>query len=146
MEKIKIKKLSDLATVPTKGSEKAAGWDLYAALEQPVQIYPGETKKISTDIAVEPPEGYFGAIFPRSGLATKQGLRLANSTGICDEDYRGAYIIPLHNDSDYIRTINPKERIAQVVFLPYYASEIQVVAELSNTDRGANGFGSTGTR
>ena len=142
--KINIKKLTDTAMTPTRGSEYAAGYDLYADIQEAVVIKPHETAKIGTGLAVEIPDGYFGAIFARSGLATKQGLRPANCTGVCDSDYRGEYIVAVHNDSDVEQTINPKDRIAQLVVMPYPAVEFNEVDELDETERGAGGFGSTG--
>jgi len=141
---IKFKKLSDNAIEPTRGSAAAAGWDLYAACEKPVTIKPHEVAKISTDLSFELPPNTFAGIFPRSGLATKQGLRLANCTGICDADYRGPYIVALYNDSDEERTVTQGDRIAQMILLPFYPMELQEVEELSDTKRGEGGFGSTG--
>lgn len=142
--KIEIKKLNENAVIPTRGSEQAAGYDLYAATDKPITIAPHETAKIGTGLAIAVPDGYFGAIFARSGLAAKQGLRPANCVGVADSDYRGEYIVALHNDTDYERTIAPKERIAQLVVMPYLAVEFDEVEELSETARGAGGFGSTG--
>ena len=139
---MKIKLLSDKATIPTRGSEEAAGWDLYAA--ESVIILPHTTAKISTDIAIEIPAGYFGAVFARSGLATKQGLRPANCVGVIDSDYRGPIIVALHNDSNETRFVSGGDRIAQLVFIPYSSWDWEVVDELSNTDRNTSGFGSTG--
>ena len=145
METIKIKKLSENAIIPTRGSEYAAGYDLYACTNSPIIITPHETIKVGTGLAIEIPEGYFGAIFARSGLATKQGLRPANCVGVCDSDYRGEYIVALHNDTDIPQTINPMERIAQLVIMPFLEIEFNEVNELENTKRGDGGFGSTGT-
>lgn len=142
--KIKIKRLRDTATIPTRGSEQAAGYDLYADVQEPVVIKSHQTVKVGTGLAFEIPEGYFGAIFARSGLATKQSLRPANCVGVCDSDYRGEYIVPLHNDSDEEKVIQPKDRIAQLVVMPYLAVEFDEVEELDETERGAGGFGSTG--
>lgn len=143
---IKVKKLFNDAEVPTYGSVLSAGMDLYAHLgeHEMLLIGPHETVKVGTGIAIEPPVGYFGAVFARSGLATKQGLRPANCVGVCDWDYRGEYIVALHNDSEEEREIHNGDRIAQLVFLPYIAGEIKVVDDLSLTDRGDGGFGSTG--
>lgn len=142
--KIQIKKLKDNAVIPTRGSMEAAGYDLYAAIDEPVTIPPHETVKIGTGLAIAVPQGYFGAIFARSGLAAKQGLRPANCVGVADSDYRGEYIVALHNDTDEKRIIEPGERIAQLVVMPYLAVEFDEVEELSETERGAGGFGSTG--
>lgn len=142
--KIEIKKLNENAVIPTRGSEQAAGYDLYAATTEAITIKPHETVKIGTGLAIAVPDGYFGAIFARSGLAAKQGLRPANCVGVADSDYRGEYIVALHNDTDQERTIEPKERIAQLVVMPYLAVEFEEKDELSETQRGAGGFGSTG--
>lgn len=141
---IKFKKLSDLAITPTKGSVAAAGYDLYAAIKENVTIPAHGTEKISTEIALELPEGTFGAIFARSGLATKQGLRPANCVGVVDSDYRGSVIVALHNDTDTEKVVEPKERIAQLVVMPYVSFDLKEVDDLSETERGNGGFGSTG--
>lgn len=142
---VKIKKLTDTAKIPTRGSEYAAGYDLYADITAAVIIKPHETAKIGTGLSVEIPDGYFGAVFARSGLASKQGLRPANCVGVCDSDYRGEYIVALHNDSEEERIVNPADRIAQLVVMPYLAVGFKEVDELSDTKRGVGGFGSTGT-
>ena len=142
--KIEIKKLNENAVIPTRGSQQAAGYDLYAATTEPITIKPHETVKVGTGLAIAVPDGYFGAIFARSGLAAKQGLRPANCVGVADSDYRGEYIVALHNDTDTERTIEPKERIAQLVVMPYLAVEFEEVDTLSETERGEGGFGSTG--
>lgn len=142
--KIKIKKLTDTAKTPTRGSEYAAGYDLYADVKENVQIKPHETVKIGTGLAMEIPDGYFGAIFARSGLAAKEGLRPANCVGVCDSDYRGEYIVAIHNDSEETRTITAGERIAQLVVMPYLPVTFDEVSELTDTNRGEGGFGSTG--
>ena len=143
---IKIKKLFDDTIIPTYGSAMAAGMDLYAHLgeNELLIIAPHETVKVGTGIAVEPPAGYFGAVFARSGLATKQGLRPSNCVGVCDWDYRGEYIVALHNDSEEPREVRNGDRIAQLVFLPYITGNITVVDDLSLTERGDGGFGSSG--
>ena len=142
--KIEIKKLNENAVIPTRGSQQAAGYDLYAATTEPITIKPHETVKVGTGLAIAVPDGYFGAIFARSGLAAKQGLRPANCVGVADSDYRGEYIVALHNDTDMERTIEPKERIAQLVVMPYLAVEFEEVDTLGETERGSGGFGSTG--
>ena len=144
MEEINVKKLNNLARIPTRGSEYAAGYDLYAAIENNIFIYPHSTVKIGTGLAFELPEGTFAAIFARSGLATKQGLRPANCVGICDSDYRGEYIVAIHNDSDQVQYIEPGERIAQMILLPFYSMNFNEVNELSETNRGEGGFGDSG--
>lgn len=147
---IKIKKLTDTAQIPTRGSEYAAGYDLYADMSDfmtnGTTLQPHTTVKIGTGIAIEIPEGYFGGIFPRSGLSTKKGLRPANTPGCIDADYRGEIIVALHNDSDQIQIIEKGERIAQLVVIPFLPVEFEEVKELSDTDRGSGGFGSTGTK
>ena len=143
---IKLKKLSDTAKIPTRGSEYAAGYDLYADIAEDVTIQPHTTAKIGTGLSIEIPDGYFGAVFARSGLASKQGLRPANCVGVCDSDYRGEYIVALHNDSETERVVNPGDRIAQLVIMPYLAVDFTEVSSLSDTQRGAGGFGSTGAR
>lgn len=142
--KVPMKKLKENAIVPTNGSEKAAGYDLYACLKDVVRISAGETAKIGTGIAVAIPDGYFGAIFARSGLATKEGLRPANCVGVVDSDYRGEVIVVLHNDSGCERTVHNGDRIAQLVLIPYLPIDLYEVDELDETERGTGGFGSTG--
>ena len=143
---IKIKKLNENAIVPTRGSEQAAGYDLYACIPERVLINPHKTVKIGTGLSMEIPEGYFGAIFARSGLAAKRGIRPSNCVGVCDSDYRGEYIVALHNDTDGIKMIEPNERIAQLVVIPYLSVDFKEIDELSDTERGKGGFGSTGTK
>jgi dUTP pyrophosphatase len=142
--KIQIKKLKEDARLPSRGSSAAAGYDLYACPDGDVTIAPHTTQKIGTGLAVAVPEGYFGAVFARSGLAAKEGLRPANCVGVCDADYRGEYIVALHNDTDMPRTIKCGDRIAQLVILPFLPAEFDEVDELDETARGAGGFGSTG--
>ena len=146
MNFIKVKKLNENAQLPTQGSEWSAGWDLYACIDEPVCIHPSCTVKIGTGLSFELPEYTFGGIFPRSGLATKRGLRPANTPGVCDSDYRGEYIVALHNDSESIQWVEPGERIAQLIVLPYVPVQFSLVDTLSDTERGAGGFGSTGTK
>lgn len=144
---IKVKKLNEKAILPTRGSEYAAGYDLYALInneEGRIEIQPHSTVKIETGLAFELPENTFAAIFARSGLATKQGLRPANCVGVCDCDYRGQYIVALHNDSDELRVVENEERIAQMILMPYINMNFIETDELSDTVRGDNGFGSTG--
>lgn len=143
LEKVKIEILSPIAVVPSRGSDSAAGYDLFAALEENVDIAPRETKQIPIGIALEIPEGFFGAIYARSGLATTQGLRPANCVAIIDSDYRGEISVPIHNDSPLPRVVFPRERVAQIVIQPHLSIEF-VEEELSDTKRGKKGFGSTG--
>lgn len=142
---VKIKKIYNDAVIPTQGSKKSAGYDLYAYTKQPIKILPHKTVKIETGISMTPPEGYFGAIVARSGLATKKGLAPSNKIGICDEDYTGQYIVALHNHTDETQIVDPFERIAQLVFFPYINVNFTEVDRLEETERGAGGFGSTGT-
>lgn len=143
---INVKKLKNTATLPTYGSEYAAGADLYACLENAVTIEPGDTLLVPTGIAMEIPVGYAGLIYARSGLASKKGLAPANKVGVIDADYRGEIMVALHNHSRVAATVEPQERIAQLVIAPYITGTFHVVDELSDTDRGAGGFGSTGRK
>ena len=144
IESINVKKLNDLAKLPTRGSEYAAGYDLYAATSYNIEIQPHTTVKIGTGLSFELPQGTFAAIFPRSGIATKRGLRPANCVGVCDSDYRGEYIVALHNDTNEVQIIEPQERIAQMILLPFVEMSFNEVNELSDTIRGAGGFGDSG--
>jgi dUTP pyrophosphatase len=141
---IKIKRLTGTAVIPTRESSSAAGYDLYADIAEAVTIQPHETARINTGIAMEIPEGYFGGVAARSGLAAKEGLRPANCYGIVDSDYRGPIIVALHNDSETERVIVPRERIGQIIIQPYLNVSFCEVDELSETERGTGGFGSTG--
>jgi dUTP pyrophosphatase len=140
--KAKIVLLRDNARVPTQGSDKAAGFDLYAS--EGTYIMPGQTKLIPTGLAIQPPEGFCAKIYARSGIASKKGLRPANCTGVCDEDYTGEYMVALHNDSTEMQIVEDGERIAQLLFERYYPVEFKVVERLDETKRGSGGFGSTG--
>jgi len=141
---IQIKKLREGAILPTRGSACAAGYDLYAYGEEDGYILtPHSVLKIPTGIAMAIPEGYFGAIFARSGFATKRGLRPANCVGVIDSDYRGEIIVALRNDAGVNQQFNKGERIAQIVILPYLAVDFNEVDELDDTQRGTGGFGST---
>ena len=139
---MKIKLLDSNATIPSRQTDGSAGFDLYSS--QAASVSSGCTFKIRTGIALQIPEGHVGLIFVRSGLATKKGLRPANCVGVCDSDYRGEYIVAIHNDSNFPRVIENGERIAQLIILPYVSFEFQEVEELSETNRGEGGFGSTG--
>jgi len=141
-----IKKLNENARIPTYGSKSAAGADLYACEAGEVIIEPNQTKLIHTGIAMEIPEGMVGLIYARSGLASKKGLAPANKVGVIDSDYRGEIMVALHNHGTEAQTVADGERIAQIVFAPYYAAEFTVVEELNDTARGDGGFGSTGTK
>ena len=141
---IQVKKLKSNAQLPTRGSAYAAGYDLYACLEEAITVPAGETVKVGTGLSIAVPEGYFGAIFARSGLAAKEGLRPANCVGVADSDYRGEYIVALHNDSAVSRTVTPGERIAQLVIMPFLSVTFEEAKALDETERGEGGFGSTG--
>lgn len=145
MISVQIKKLKNSATIPTRGSEYAAGYDLYACIDtESVSIAPHTTEKIGTGLSIAVPNGYFGAIFARSGLAAKEGLRPANCVGVADSDYRGEYIVALHNDTDSEKTIKNGDRIAQLVIMPYLEVGFLETDTLDETGRGSGGFGSTG--
>lgn len=144
--KVNIKKLDEKAMLPTYGSEYAAGADLYACVEGEVAIQPHTTVVIPTGIALELPVGYAGLIYARSGLATKKGLAPANKVGVVDCDYRGEVKVALHNHSAIEQKVGAGERIAQLVITPYVTAEFTAVEELSQTVRGAGGFGSTGSK
>lgn len=143
--KVEIKRLTETAVLPVRGSAQAAGYDLCADISEALVIEPGETAKVATGLSFALPDGYFGGIYARSGLATKRGLRPANCTGVIDSDYRGPVIVALHNDSTEPQTIGPGERIAQLIVQPYLAVTFEEVESLDDTERGAGGFGSTGT-
>lgn len=142
--KINIKKLSETAKLPERGSAYAAGYDLFADLKEEIEIKPHETYMINTGVAMEIPEGYWGGVFARSGLAAKEGLRPSNCVGVVDADYRGPICVALHNDGEVARTVTPGQKIAQLVVVPFLTVEFEEVTELSDTVRGAGGFGSTG--
>ena len=145
-KKVPIKIVNNNAIIPTKGSEAAAGYDLYAAIDAKIMIKPHATVKIDTGIAVALPDNTFGGIFARSGIATKRGLRPANGVGVIDADYRGNIIVALHNDTDIVQYVEPQERIAQLIIIPYVNAQFKEKDELSETERGAGGFGSSGTK
>lgn len=143
---MRIKRLNEKAIIPTRGSDYSAGYDLYACLDkEDIFIPPHETVMIDTGWAMEITPGHFGAIFARSGIASKQGLRPANCVGVIDADYRGPVKVALHNDTNEPQLITDGERIAQLVIMDYYfIANFEVVDELEETDRGSGGFGSTG--
>lgn len=141
---VRFRKLTPTAMTPTRGSAFAAGYDLYVDTDREVVVEPGETVPFYTGLAVEIPDGYCGKIYSRSGLSTRYGLRLANGVGVVDSDYRGNVGVPLHNDGDKPVTVVPHERVAQLVIercpdVVFYETE-----ELTNTERGDGGFGSSG--
>ena len=144
MAPIPVKILRQGAILPTYGSCEAAGADLYACLEAPVTIEPGKTAFVPTGIAMEVPKGCAGLVYARSGLACKRGLAPANKVGVVDSDYRGEIMVALHNHAGTPQRIENGERIAQMVITPVLTPEYQIVPELSDTSRGAGGFGSTG--
>lgn len=144
---VKIKRLVDVALLPSKGSDKAAAYDVYACIlneKNEVIIEPHTTVKIGTGLSMTPPEGYFVGVYARSGLSSKEGLRPANCVGVCDEDYTGEYIVALHNDSDETRVVKNGDRIAQLILQKRYDMDFVEVDELEATERGTGGFGSTG--
>lgn len=144
--KVFIKKLDPRAQAPTYGSAAAAGADLYALADTPVEIAPGATVLVHTGIALEIPDGYVGLIYARSGLATKRGLAPANKVGVIDSDYRGEIMVALYNQSPTPQTVESGERIAQLVIAPYLTVKFEEAHELTDTIRGEGGFGSTGTK
>ena len=143
---ISIKKLNDLAKMPTFGTAFSAGADLYAATAYDIEVLPGATVKIDTGLSMAIPDGYFGAIYARSGLATKQGLRPANCVGVIDSDYRGPVVVAIHNDTDIEQIIPAGTRIAQLVIMECPKVSFNEVKELDDTERGEGGFGSTGIK
>lgn len=141
---LKIKRLTNTATLPTKAHETDACFDIYADTSNDVVIEPHQTVLIPTGFATEIPHGFWGAIFARSGLASKQGLRPAQGVPVIDESYRGQWMIPLHNDSEATRIVHHGDRICQFMLLPYFDTTLTEVDNLSETDRGEGGFGSSG--
>lgn len=144
MSTIRVKKLSPNATLPTYGTDEAAGADLYACLEEPVSIAPGETFWVGTGIALEVPKGCAGLIYARSSMGVKRGLAPANKVGVIDSDYRGEIRVVLLNHSNQVQTVSPGERIAQLIITPVLTPAYEEVEELTDTVRGVSGFGSTG--
>lgn len=144
MEPIHVKKLRPGAILPTYGSEGAAGADLYACLDAAVTIAPGETVFIPTGLSMEVPKGCAGLIYARSSLGTKRGLAPANKVGVVDSDYRGEFMVALHNHGSVTQTVEHADRIAQLLITPVFTPGFAEVSELTDTDRGAGGFGSTG--
>lgn len=141
---MRIKLLNDKAQIPTRATDQSAGYDLYAANEEPIIIGPGENGTIPLGFATEIPVNMYGAIYARSGLASRDGLRPANCVGIIDSDYRGEWMVVLHNDSGSYRDVTAGDRIAQVVFGNVMPQSFEPVDNLPNTERGNGGFGSTG--
>ena len=143
---VAVKKLRPGAKLPTYGSEFAAGADLYACLDAPVTIAPHETALVPTGLSLEIPVGWAGLVYARSGLASKRNLAPANKVGVIDPDYRGEVMVSLHNHGTVPQTVEPGERVAQLVLTPYLTAQFFEADELSDTVRGQGGFGSTGTK
>jgi dUTP pyrophosphatase len=141
---IEIKRLTETARIPERGSSLAAGYDLFADIAEDITIAPHTTVMIGTGVAVAIPEGYFGGIFARSGLSAKEGLRPANCTGVVDADYRGEIKVALHNDGNNAKIVESGQKIAQMVVLPFLNVTFEEVSQLDETERGSGGFGSTG--
>ena len=141
---IPVTRLHAQAQLPTYGSDGAAGADLHACIPQPLTLEPGQTALIPTGLAMQLPAGYAGFVYARSGLATKRGLAPANKVGVIDSDYRGEILVGLHNHGAAAQTIEPGERIAQLVIAPVVRADFLPVQALDETARGAGGFGSTG--
>lgn len=144
MIQIPVKRLRSNAKMPTFGTDQAAGADLYACLDQPVTVEPGQTAFIPTGLSMALPEGYVGLVCARSGLACKSDLAPANKVGVIDSDYRGEFIVALHNHGSQIRTVSGGDRIAQLLVVPVLHPLFQEADTLTETDRGSGGFGSTG--
>lgn len=141
---LKVKKMRDNAVIPTRGSVEAAGIDLYSCLDNYEPIQPGETKLIPTGIACDFPDGYFGLVSVRSSVGIKRGLRLANQIGVIDNDYKGEIMLGIYNSGDETVILDDKERLAQMILLPYVTYNIVETDSLSETERGEGGIGSTG--
>ena len=143
---VRFQKLDDRAHAPAYGSADAAGADLYAVTDIPILIPPHQTVVVHTGLAVEIPRGFVGLVCARSGLATRQGLAPANKVGVIDADYRGEVMVALHNHSEQERTVDHGERVAQLVLVPYLTAAYEQADSLTDTARGAGGFGSTGSK
>ena len=147
MKELKIKKVRENAKIPTRATEGSAGMDLYACIDEPITLNKGDTAIIPTGIAIGIDDPHYAAfIYARSGLAIKRGIGLLNSVGVIDSDYRGEICVGIIKQTEEPYTIEPFERIAQMVIEPVALPEIVEVADLDDTDRGAGGFGSTGTK
>lgn len=147
METLKIRKVSENAIIPKRATGGSAGLDLCAYIDAPITLQGGETALVPTGLAIELPSADYGAfIFARSGLAIKHGIGLLNSVGVIDSDYRGEIKVGLINQINEAYTIEPGERIAQMVIMPVSMMPVEEVDTLGETDRGAGGFGSTGTK
>lgn len=143
---VRVKKLRADAILPTYGSAEAAGADLYACLAEDLQIAPGQSCFVPTGLAMEIPKGYAGLIYARSGLACKRDLAPANKVGVVDSDYRGEFMVVLHNHGSQTQTISPGERIAQLVVTPVLTPAFSECEDLTDTQRADGGFGSTGSK
>lgn len=141
---VKTRRITHTAQMPHRGSEEAAGYDLYADTNMRIDIAPHESVKVGTGLAMEIPKGFFGAIFARSGVACRQGLRPSNCVGVIDSDYRGEIMVDVRNDTNEHQTITKQMRIAQLVIMPYLECDFEEVKELDDTQRGNGGYGSTG--
>lgn len=141
---IKVKKLRPNAVLPSYESQQAAGADLHACIDDDVTVAPGETKFIPTGLSMEIPVGCVGLIYARSGLACKKGLAPANKVGVIDSDYRGEFIVALHNHGAQPQIVAPGDRVAQLVIAPVFTPGFYEVTDLSDTERAGAGFGSTG--
>ena len=139
-----FQKLDPSAQLPRRATASSAGYDLCACVRQPVTVEPGQTVSIPTGLAMALPQGYGGFIFARSGLGIRHGIVPGNCVGVIDADYRGEIKVALHNHSDAPVTVQPGDRIAQLVIMPVMMAEYVEADELCDTDRGAGGFGSTG--
>lgn len=144
MNTIRVKKLHPNAKLPTYGSTEAAGADLYACLEEAVTIQPGEIFWVPTGIALEVPKGCAGLVYARSSMGAKRGLAPANKVGVVDSDYRGEIRVVLLNHSKQPQLLEPGERVAQFVITPVLQPAYEEVEDLTDTNRGTGGFGSTG--
>ncbi len=144
MTVLKIEKLPHNRILPEYKTEGAAGMDLCAAIEEPIELKPLERKLIPTGLKIELEHGFEAQIRPRSGMSIKHGITLINCVGTIDEDYRGEVCVPIVNVSNEAYTIQPQERIAQMVIARVEQAKIEVVTELTETQRGEGGFGSTG--
>lgn len=140
---VKVKKLSNLVTMPTYASTESAGADLYSAIER-VEILPHQTVMIKTGLSFEMPQGIVGLVYARSGLATKRDLAPANKVGVIDSDYRGEIMVPIHNHGNNVQVIECGDRIAQIIFTPYFKAQFDLTENLTTTVRGESGFGSSG--
>ena len=143
---VKLKKLTPNAIIPTYGTAQSAGADLYSGMEQPVTIEPGKTEFIHTGIAIAIPEGLVGLVYARSGMACKKGIAPANKVGVIDADYRGEIMVALYNHGNEAVTVEPGDRIAQLVLTPFITAAFDQTDSIYETNRGHGGFGSTGTK